>query len=105
MKKDGLLIFQTPNKYVNILWTYIDARSIFTKWWIEHYSLQTVFSLKKILRNSGFLEIKVEKGNIYTDYNLTKIKNKFGKFSGMILKILEKFPLAFYPNLFGSAKK
>ncbi|MFA4817324.1 MAG: class I SAM-dependent methyltransferase [Parcubacteria group bacterium] len=105
LKKDGLLIFQTPNKYPNILWAYIDAKSIFTCWWIEHCSLQTVFSLRKLLRNSGFSEIKVEKGLIDTEYNLQKIQNKFGKFSGIILKILEKLPLVFYPNLFGSAKK
>lgn len=105
LKKDGRLIFQTPNKYINISWSYIDAKSIFAKWWIEHCSLQTIFSLEKILRNSGFSEIKVEKGPIHTEYNLHKIQNKFGKFSRIISKFIEKMPLAFYPNLFGSAKK
>lgn len=105
LKNGGLLIFQTPNKYMNILWSYMDARSIFTKWWIEHCSLQTASSLREILGNSGFSEVKVEKGLIHTEYNSRKMRDKFGKFGGIILKILEKLPLAFFPNLFGSAKK
>jgi 2-polyprenyl-3-methyl-5-hydroxy-6-metoxy-1,4-benzoquinol methylase len=105
LKNGGLLIFQTPNKYMNILWSYVDARSIFTKWWIEHCSLQTASGLRKILENSGFSEVKVEKGLIHTEYNSRKMRDKFGKLGGIILKILEKLPLAFYPNLFGSAIK
>lgn len=104
LKYGGLLIFQTPNKYINILWEIINQRS-FAKWKKYHYFLQTNWSLKKLLIRSGFRFIKIEKNNILTEYNKIKVRRKMGRIGLPILHILQKSPLGIYPNLWGYCKK
>jgi len=105
LKKGGIFIFQTPNKPINIAWVYVDNFSFLVKWWEEHCSLQTYFSLKRILRKANFNKISLEKFNIYTEHNINKVKKRIGFLAKPILKILSSFPLFLYPNFYGWARK
>lgn len=104
LKKGGIFIFQTPNKYVNIPWEIINQRS-FNKWKEYHCSLQTKISLRKILEQAGFQEIVIEKNTILTEHNKNKVKRKIGVFGLPLLYILQIIPLSLYPNLWGYARK
>ncbi len=104
LKEGGMFIFQTPNKLINIPWELIKAKSLFS-WREEHCSLQTLKSLKKILLNSGFRDIIIEKNNILSVHNKAKTKRKVGVFNLPMLFILQKMPLFLYPNFWGYCKK
>lgn len=104
LKPGGKFIFQTPNKYFNIIWEIIHLRS-FTEWREFHVSLQTVSSLKRMLKRVGFRRLGFEKRNIYTEHNVAKAKKALG-FPGIgLLKVVSKLPLSFTPNIWGSAYK
>ena len=104
LKHNGRFIFQTPNKLTNIPWEIIQTRSLicYKKY---HCSLQTCFSLKKLLIQSGFGEITIEKFNNITDYNSKKIKGKIGVFGTPLLFLLNKAPLYLYTNFWGHCRK
>ena len=102
LKKDGLLIFQTPNKITNIVWTLCSQKKLSTD---EHCSLQTLPSLKKLLRDSSFTDIKIEKNNLRTELNKEKITKKIGSFFLILLPIFNLLPLSMFPNFWGTAKK
>ena len=104
IKKGGLFIFQTPNKIMNIPWEIINQRS-FTKWKEYHCSLQTYWSLQKLLMKSGFKEIKIEKYNILTEHNKNKVKRKLGFIGLFLLYFSSVLPLSLNPNFFGNARK
>ncbi|MFA5333559.1 MAG: class I SAM-dependent methyltransferase [Candidatus Nanoarchaeia archaeon] len=104
LKKNRIFIFQTPNKHINIPWEIIQHKS-FTKYKKYHCSLQTYLNLKKILIQSGFKDIKLEKYNIKTEHNINKIKVKLGVFGIFLLNIISIMPLVFQSNFFGSGRK
>jgi 2-polyprenyl-3-methyl-5-hydroxy-6-metoxy-1,4-benzoquinol methylase len=106
LKQGGVFAFQTPNKWINITWVYIDNRfNPFVRWWKVHCSLQTPRTLKKILTSSNFSEIVLEKQNILTNHNLKKVRRKLGIVGIILLKLLNKLPLCLTSNIWGSAKK
>lgn len=105
LKKEGMFIFQTPNKPMNILWVYLDNHSFKIKWWEEHCSLQTFWSLKKLLVNSGFHSLVIEKYNVWTEHNKNKVKKKLGFFGIILLKCVSILPIYIYTNFWGHAKK
>lgn len=104
LRKGGILIFQTPSKYINVPWEIIQQKS-FTKWKKYHCSLQTIWSLRKLFKKLGFNFINIEKNNILTEHNKIKVRRKIGEIGIILLYILQRFPLTFYPNLWGSARK
>lgn len=104
LKKNGIFIFQTPNKLINIPWEIINQKS-FTKWKGYHCSLQTKTSLRKILEQSGFQKIIIEKNTILTQHNKSKVKRKIGIFGLPILYFLQAMPLGIYSNLWGNCRK
>lgn len=104
LKTDSYFIFQTPNKFINILWVYVDNKSLFVKCQEEHCSLQTYWSLRHLLKDSGFQNVHIEKHSILTEYNINKLYNKLGNF-WKILKPIEKLPIFLYPNFYGWALK
>lgn len=104
LKKGGLFIYQTPNKYMNIPWEIIHKKSVF-KWRNYHCSLQTVQSLREILLRVGFSSIVIEKYNIVTEHNRKKLQTRLGFLGSFVLNILRLMPLNYYPNLWGNAKK
>lgn len=104
LKPGGILIFQTPNKLINIPWEILSQRSL-TKWKNYHCSLQTPYSLKKLLRTVGFTESKIEKGNITTEHNRNKINKIIGRSGFLLLAVLQRMPLWLFPNFWGYARK
>lgn len=104
LKQGGRLLFQTPNKYTNIPWE-IAARRSLTRWQKYHCSLQTKGSLQKLLLDSGFSEVKLEKHLLLTDYNVNKAKKNVGRPGIFLLKLWGKLPLSLYPNFWGTAGK
>lgn len=105
LKKGGVLIFQTPNKYPNILWQMINQKSL-VKWKnSSHCSLRTHSSIKKNLEESGFRNIFIEKYSILTEHNKKKVRKKLGKPGIFLLHIMSGAPLFLYPNLWGMGRK
>jgi len=104
LKKDGWLLFQTPNKYTNILWE-IAARRSLTGWRRYHRSLQTLSSLKAALHKSGFSEVTVEKQTLLSKFNLSKANSILGKRGTFFLKLWEHAPMIIYPHFWGKARK
>jgi len=107
LKKDGYFVFQTPNKYINIPWEIVSSKSLikWKEWKDYHCSLQTKNSLNSLLIKSGFSNILLEKNKICTEHNKTKLRKRFGFIGPILLMILEKMPLSFYPNFYGCARK
>ncbi|MBS3072877.1 class I SAM-dependent methyltransferase [Candidatus Pacearchaeota archaeon] len=103
LKKGGIFIFQTPNKYINVPWEIIHSRSL--RYREYHCSLQTYWSLKKLLNTSGFKSVKIEKHDIYTEHNIKKVNKYMGVFGIFILKLMLKNPIFLYPNFYGWCKK
>lgn len=104
LKPNGLLIFQTPNLITNIPWEIIQHRS-FTYWRSYHRSLQTLVSLKKLLRQSGFTDATVEKHNLDSDYNAARARRTLGALGVTLMRLAQSFPLGLYPNFWGSCRK
>jgi 2-polyprenyl-3-methyl-5-hydroxy-6-metoxy-1,4-benzoquinol methylase len=104
LKNGGRLIFQTPNKIINIPWMIIFHRS-FINYKKHHCSLQTKNSLRTILKNAKFEEITISKYNIVTDHNKKKMKKAIGIAASPLLYILQSLPLVLFPNFWGNCKK
>ncbi len=104
LKDNGLLIFQTPNKLINIPWEVVNNKS-FSKWKQYHCSLQTRNSLAQLLVAAGFRKVVIEKNSIITKHNVRKVKSKLGIIGLMVLYMLQFMPLSFYPNFWGSGIK
>ena len=104
LRPDGLLIFQTPNIITNLPWEIIQHRSL-TYWRSLHCSLQTLTSLRKLLSDADFEDMRIEKHSLVSDYNTERARRVLGSL-GMILFRLAAFsPLYFYPNFWGSCRK
>lgn len=104
LKPGGRFLFQTPNKYQNIIWEVINRRHP-TKWKQYHISLQTVSSLTQILSQSGFTDIKLQKHQIITQHNLAKVQKKLGNIGVFMLHCADRLPLRLSTNIWGSASK
>jgi len=104
LKKGGVFIFQTPNKYINIPWEVIHQRSL-SAWMSYHISLQTKDSLVNMLKNVGFSNVNVEKHTISTEHNKRKLRSRIGVLGDLLLIVFQSMPITFYPNLWGFAKK
>jgi len=108
LKPNGLLVFLTPNKITNIIWTLFSTKSFKkTKSFIQndHCSLQTLLSLKKLLKNSSFTDVKIEKNYLRNEYDKNKINKKLGAGFLFLLPLFKILPLALFPNFWGVAKK
>lgn len=99
----GRLVFQTPNIYINSLWSTIVWRSL--AWREEHCSLQSFRSLRMLLSQAGFHEIAIEKHSINTEFNRSEVSKQLGWIGLFLLKLSDNLPLALYPNFYGSAVK
>ncbi|MEI7604068.1 MAG: class I SAM-dependent methyltransferase [bacterium] len=97
LRKDGKYIFQTPNKYINTIWMLVNNKT-FHNLYLEHCSLQSYFTLKRLIRKTGFTLIYIGKHRLLNDYNKTKVEKKFGKFGLILLSIFQKLPIIIYPN-------
>jgi len=105
LTKDGCYAFQTPNKYTNVVFETIRARS-FTKWRDEHCSLHSYTQMFRRFKKHGF-EIKFYDIPVVTEFFERKIQNFLGKPGLFALKILnpDKMPMPLRTNFFVLARK
>ena len=103
LRECGILLFQTPNKYTNIPWEILHHKS-FHKYKEYHVSLQSYKSLGRLLEDSGFCEILIEKRDICTPYYLRELKNYLGPLAYPTLFIVNKFPTSWTTNFWGHCR-
>ena len=104
LKKEGIFLFQTPNKYINIPWEIITHKS-FNKYKEYHVSLQSYKSLVRLLEDSGFRQILIEKRDICTPYYLRELRKYIGPFSYPVLSVGNLLPVRFATNFWGYCHK
>jgi 2-polyprenyl-3-methyl-5-hydroxy-6-metoxy-1,4-benzoquinol methylase len=103
LRPKGTFVFQTPNFFINVPKEVIYTRSLLA-WRKYHCSLQTLGSLRRLLKNAGFTRIVIEKRPIYTDFNIAQSREHLGEFGPRILRVLQTLPLRIYPNFWGHAQ-
>lgn len=105
LKPGGLFIFQTPNKPINMIKETIEWRS-FSKWRVEHCSLQTRSSLTNLIHESGFVNLRLSKFRFDSEFKKNKLEQLFPKIpTAFALKAINRLPSALYPNIWGVAQK
>jgi 2-polyprenyl-3-methyl-5-hydroxy-6-metoxy-1,4-benzoquinol methylase len=107
LKSRGVLIFQTPNIMTNVPWEIFAHKSLFA-WKKYHCSLQTYWSLKRLLFRTGLTQIKIERFLVSSPFNSDLIRKKFGIFSSLVLSALRCsafVPTPFITNFWGSCRK
>ena len=102
LKTNGHYLFQTPNKYSNMIFETLKYRSF--KWRRAHPSLHTPGQLRRRLARHGF-ETRFRKMNPVNEYTIEKFK-KLGPI-GRIFKYINfrKLPLSLQTNLYVIARK
>ena len=100
LKEYGILLFQTPNKYTNIPWEIFIHKSLH-KYKEYHVSLQSYKSLVRLLEDSGFRQILIEKRDICTPYYLLQLKKYLGPLAYPTLLIANKLPTNCTTNFWG----
>lgn len=103
LKTGGVLVFQTPNIYINSVWSTLVWRSL--KWKEEHCSLQSLSSLRQLLLNCGFDQVVVEKYTINTEFNQAQVRRYLGATGILLLRMADYLPLTLFPNFYGTAVK
>jgi len=105
LKNGGLYLFQTPNKLTNIPFEIIKRRS-FTKYRKDHCSLQTFWSLKKLLNAHDFV-FSFANIPIMNEFIEQKVHNVFGITGIHLLQIvnLDKLPMHLKTNFYVCARK
>ena len=86
LKPGGAYIFSTPNKILDVPFEIISLKS-FTKYKKAHCSLQTYWSLKRLLKKNSFT-CEFYSVPIKTDFLIKKAEKIFGKLVATILKVL-----------------
>jgi SAM-dependent methyltransferase len=101
--RGGVFVFQTPNIYINSVWSTVVWRSL--RWKEEHCSLQSLRSLGALLRRTGFSQIAIDKYSVNTEFNRSEVGKRLGSAGLLLLRLSDKLPLGLYPNFYGSAMK
>lgn len=102
LKNNGCYLFQTPNKYSNMIFETLTTKSL--KWRRAHPSLHSPRQLKKRLNKHGF-NTKFVKMNTINQFTIKKLK-KIGPLADFIKYInFQKMPLSLQTNLYVIAKK
>jgi 2-polyprenyl-3-methyl-5-hydroxy-6-metoxy-1,4-benzoquinol methylase len=102
LKPGGYYLFQTPNKYSNVVFETLYHKSL--KWRRAHPSLHTPGQLKKRLDRHGF-DVRFKKMNPINEFTIAKLK-KLGPV-GWILRHIKftKLPLCMQTNVYVIAQK
>lgn len=100
LKPDGFYLLQTPNKLTNVPFEIIKNNS-FTGYKKYHCSLQTYWSLKKLLIAHGF-EVKFEKIPVMNEFFHQKIEKVFGRAGSYLLKLAnpDRLPMPIRTNFY-----
>ncbi len=103
LRMDGFYLFQTPNKYSNVIFETLYHKSLI--WRRAHPSLHTPGQLKRRLSKHGF-EIQFVKMNPVNEFTLNKLRKKLGPISNIFKHInFRRLPLALQTNLYVIAHK
>jgi len=103
LKSDGFYLFQTPNKYSNVIFETLAHKSL--KWRRAHPSLHTPAQLKRRLTRHGF-DIKFVKMNPVNEFMLNKLRKKLGYVANIIKCVdFRHLPLRLQTNLYVIARK
>jgi len=102
LKSNGYYLFQTPNKYSNVIFETLTKKSL--KWRRAHPSLHTPRQLIRRLTGHGF-EVKYVKMNPINEFTIKKLR-KLGPI-GIFLKHINfrRLPLGLQTNLYVIARK
>jgi len=102
LKPQGYYLFQTPNRYSNMVFETLSHRSL--KWRRYHPSLHTPGQIRKRLARHGF-ETRFVKMNPVNEYTEAKLR-KLGPLGALIRRIdFTKLPLVLQTNLYVIAQK
>lgn len=109
LRPGGRLIFQTPNILIDVPY-WVLAMKLFNReklTWLfrEHCSLQTYFSLKRLLRRAGFHAVHIDKNRNDTAFKREYVRKTLGLFGLAILHASNHFPPLLYPNFWGSGQR
>ena len=104
LRPGGRMIFQTPNRYINIPWEILQHRSL-TEWRKFHCSLQSLGSLRRILKQGGFGSISIEKFDRPSDFKDHHARQKLGPLGPVAIRLARRMPLPLYPNFWGHARR
>ncbi|MEA3226963.1 MAG: hypothetical protein U9Q07_13515, partial [Planctomycetota bacterium] len=98
----GYYLFQTPNKYSNVIYETLWTKSL--QWRRYHPSLHSPGQLRRRLTKHGF-ETRFVKMNPVNEFTLKKLK-KLGPIGYVFKKVdFRKVPLVFQTNLYVIAHK
>jgi ubiquinone/menaquinone biosynthesis C-methylase UbiE len=106
LRTGGYYLFQTPNKYSNIIWETLKSRSL--RWRQYHPSLHSPGQLRRRLYKHGF-EVRFVKMNPINEFTIKKLR-KIGPIGHIFRFIFEHIdfrclPLIFQTNLYVIARK
>lgn len=102
LKPRGYYLFQTPNKYSDMVYETLAHKSL--KWRRAHPSLHTPGQIKRRLARNG-LDVRFVKMDIMTDYMRGKLK-RLGPLARVVQRIdFTKLPMALQTNLYVVARK
>lgn len=105
LKPGGFYLLQTPNKLTNVPFEIIKNNS-FTKYKKYHCSLQTYWSLKKLLISHGF-GVKFKKIPVMNDFIYQKFEKVFGHVGSFLLKMVnpDRLPMPIRTNFYVCGRK
>jgi len=103
LRTGGYYLFQTPNKYSNIIWETLQTKSL--RWRQYHPSLHSPAQLRRRLSEHGF-EVRFVKMNPISEYNIKKVQ-MLGPTISYIFKHINfrRLPLILQTNLYVIAEK
>lgn len=103
LKSEGYYLFQTPNKYSNVIFETLAHKSL--KWRRAHPSLHTPAQLKRRLMRHGF-DVEFEKMNPVNEFMLNKLRKRLGAFANVVKCVdFRRLPLRLQTNLYVIARK
>lgn len=103
LRKNGLYLFETPNKLSNIIFETLQTKSL--RWRKYHPSLHSPGRLRRRMTRHGF-ETRFVKMNPVNEFTLNKLKKKFGPLSAIFKHIpFRRLPLGLQTNLYVVAHK
>jgi ubiquinone/menaquinone biosynthesis C-methylase UbiE len=102
LKAGGYYLFQTPNKWSNVISETLTHKSL--KWRRAHPSLHTPGQIRRRLAKHGF-EVRFVKMNPVNDYTRAKFR-KLGPLGHVVERLdFRKLPLGLQTNLYVVARK
>ena len=103
LREGGHYLFQTPNKYSNMVFETLYHKSL--KWRRAHPSLHSPGQLKRRLTKHGF-KMQYVKMNPINEFTLDKLKKRFGILGNIFKRInFYRLPIFLQPNLYVIARK